>query len=106
MLQKTAMKNILFLILLPLVCAACKDVAETKIPAAEAGVLTARLRNGKDELIARRLEKIAAALRLSPPILTLGTADENQQTAQDLAVKDARFTSETKDAPTGEPLFK
>ena len=51
MLQKTAMKNILFFILPVLILTACGRVAETGIPAAEAGLLTARLRNEKDELI-------------------------------------------------------
>ena len=105
MLQKTAMKNILFFIFLALFLTACGKVAETEIPATEAGLLTARLRNEKDELIAERLEKIAATLKLSPPVLTLDAADENQKAAQDLAVKDARFTNETKDAQTNEPLF-
>jgi len=68
-------------------------------------LLTLRLRNEKDELILKRLEKIASTLKLSPPVLMLDAVDENQRTARDLAAKDARFMRETKDAPTGEPLF-
>ncbi len=105
MLQKTAMKNILPLVLLPLLLAACAGKTENKIFETEAGTLAARQRSEKDALITQRLEKIAAAVKLSPPILTLETTDENQKTAQDLAIKDARFIRETKDAPTGEPLF-
>ncbi len=86
-------------------CGSGTTTNETKIPETEAGQLTLRLRNEKDELIAKRLEKIAATLKLSPPVLTLDAADENQRTAQDLAVKDARFLNETKDANTGGPLF-
>lgn len=84
---------------------ACAGQSESKLPETEAGLLAARLRNEKDEVVVKRLEQIAAALKLSPPILKLETADENQKTAQDLAVNDARFVGETKDAQTGAPLF-
>ncbi len=99
------MKNIFLLVLLALAANACGTKTDTKIPETEAGILTARMRNEKDDLIVKRLGKVAATLKLSPPILTLETTDENQKTAQNLAVKDARFTRETKDANTNEPLF-
>lgn len=108
MLQKTAMKKTVLFTLLVLILTACKDDSETKTaptPETPAGFLAARLRNEKDQPIISRLEKIAATLKLSPPVLMLETADENQKTAQDLATKDARFTNETKDAQSGEPLF-
>lgn len=99
------MKKIFLCAFLPLILTACGGNLETESAEPKAGLLAARLRNEKDELIARRLEKIAATLKISPPILTLDAADENQKTAQDLAVRDARFARETKDAPTGAPLF-
>ena len=99
------MKNLLPLVVLLIFLTACTGKTENQTIGIETGTLAARQRNEKDALIAERLEKIAAALKLSPPILTLDTADENRQTAQNIAVKDARFTGETKNAQTGEPLF-
>lgn len=110
MLKNTAMKKLFFLVFSALIlsasCANRPDGAPQNSADGDTGAaLTARLRNEKDELIARRLEKITAALKLSPPVLLLETTDEDQKTAQDLAVKDPRFVSETKNAQTGEPLF-
>ena len=105
MLQKTAMKKIFLLILLVINLTACGSKTENRPAETEAGLLTARLRNEKDELIIKRLEKIAATLKLSPPVLMLDVTDENQKAAQDLAVKDARFTGEVKDPQTNESLF-
>lgn len=105
MLQKTAMKNIIPCVFVFLILTACAGKSENESPAAEAGILTARMRNEKDQMIVGRLQKIEAALKLSPPILTLEATDENQKTAQDLAVRDARFIGETKDAQTGAPLL-
>lgn len=102
------MKKIILFAAVSLILTACNYKSEQKIaetPETQAGQLSASLRNEKDELIAKRLEKITAALKLSPPVLTLETVDENQKTAQESAVQDARFTNETKDAQTGEPLF-
>lgn len=102
------MKKIILFAVVSLILTACNYKSEQKIaetPETQAGQLSARLRNEKDELIAKRLEKITAALKLSPPILTLEAVDENQKTAQESAVQDARFTNETKDAQTNEPLF-
>ncbi len=99
------MKKIFLLVFLPLILMACENKTDTKLPETEAGLLTMRLRNEKDELIVKRLEKITATLKLSPSVLTIETTDENQKTAQNLAVNDARFINETKDAQTGEPLL-
>ncbi len=84
---------------------ACGVKTENNFPVTDDGFLGARLRNEKDKLIAGRLEKIAAALKSPLSVLTLDTTDENQKTAQNLALKDARFTNDTKDTQTGEPLF-
>ncbi len=105
MLQKFAMKNIFLLVFLPFILTACGGAAENKISETEIGLLTARLRNEKDDLVAQRLEKIRATLKLPTPILAAETGDESLRAAQEAAFKDARFTSETKDARTGEPLF-
>ena len=99
------MNNILQLVFLSMILAAFSGTTENKNDGTEVGLLTARLRNEKDELIAKRLEKIGLTLKLTPSILTLETTDGNQRTAQDLAVKDARFVRETRDPQTGEPLF-
>ena len=99
------MKNIILLIFLTIVLTACAGKTEPEIPEKKAGVLTARVRNENDELIRKRLEKIAAALKLSSSVLTLETADTNQKLAQDLALKDARLLLTTKDAKTDETLF-
>ena len=103
--EKQQLKIILIFLAATLFSAACSGSTETVTPATEAGILATRLRNEKDDLIVKRLEKIAATLKLSPSVLLLETADENQKLAQDLAVKDARFVGDTKDAQTGEPLF-
>ncbi len=59
-----------------------------------------------DPLLKERVEKIRASLKQNPPVLTL-TEDINneQKTAQELALKDERFLRETLDEKTKEPLF-
>ncbi len=59
-----------------------------------------------DPLLRARIEKIRAALMQTPPVLKLGqTLDENQQAAQETALKDERFLRETLDEKTREPFF-
>lgn len=71
-----------------------------------AGLLASRLPNEQDELIKQRLEKIQATLKLSPSVLLLeNNLDDAQKLAENLAVKDQRFTAETKDKQTDQPLF-
>ncbi|MBC7797253.1 MAG: hypothetical protein H7Z37_10310 [Pyrinomonadaceae bacterium] len=58
-----------------------------------------------DPVLKERLTKIQAALKLQPPILQLDGLDAERGAAQDLAIKDARFVRETRDAKSNEPFL-
>jgi hypothetical protein len=58
-----------------------------------------------DPLVKERVEKIRASLKQDPPVLKLESVNEEQKTAQDLAVRDERFLRESRDEKTNEPLF-
>ena len=58
-----------------------------------------------DPLIKSRIDKIQMSLRQEPPILTLNGLDESQEFAQMIAARDERFSRETHDPNTGEPLL-
>jgi hypothetical protein len=97
------------LIFVSLLVFACKN-SENKQTALNSndmdnGSLSVRNRNDNDEVIKKRLEQIQAALKQNPPILLLENLDEQSKLAQDLAIKDERFTRETKDKDSAQPLF-
>lgn len=58
-----------------------------------------------DALLKARVEKIQNSLKQNPPVILLENLEEPQNTAQNLAIKDARFIRETRDAKSNEPLL-
>ena len=100
---------ILFFLLFSLTLTACSHQPDQANQTAQtddgAGLLGSRLPNTDDELIKTRLAKIQATLKLSPSVMLLENADEAQNSAQNLAVNDARLTAETKDKQSNQPLF-
>ncbi len=111
-----AMRKFLYLQILACVfaCFSCKSlpVSSTNTNSGgETGVLSdlrgvPDINNVSDPLLKARIEKIQAALKQTPPILKLEeNLDENQKTAQEIALKDERFLREILDEKTREPLF-
>src|ERR1700755_856376 len=53
-----------------------------------------------DPLVKERVEKIRASLKQDPAVLKLESLDDEQKTAQELALKDERFLRESRDEKT------